>query len=293
MKQMRCKGNSWLAILAAACLLMVVLTGCKGGVQSSPTEQDRPTEQGTQTPQGETTEKVEAEKPNEQDKQEDQVPTTQAPTTNEEKPPITEYLEYSPRGDGTYGVKLGTAQYPNEISIPETYNGMAVTEILPEAFNNATNLKKIQIPDSIIQIGEKAFAGCTSLTEMRIPEGVTELPRSAFNGCTALSKITLPGSLSQIEDGLFEDFISLTEVILSDGITEIGRYAFMGCTNLTNVIVPDSVHSILMYAFTGCDDLELTYSGTVSQWKAIERGYLWGFDRTHTIHCTDGDTECY
>ena len=81
----------------------------------------------------------------------------------------TSGLAYYPLPDGTYGVAAGTTQYLDEIIIPSTYNGKKVTQILQNAFKDATNLVSITIPASVTSVGTDAFAGCTNLQEVIAP----------------------------------------------------------------------------------------------------------------------------
>ena len=106
-------------------------------------------------------------------------------------------LYFFPLPDGSFGVKAGTALYLESVAIPSQHNGRNVTEILPDAFNGAYNLKSIIIPNHVTKIGAIAFAGCSSLTEIIIPGTVTEIGFSAFLGCTALNDIKFKGTEEQ------------------------------------------------------------------------------------------------
>ena len=99
----------------------------------------------------------------------------------------TDGLAYYPLPDGTYGVMAGTTTYLTEIEIPAVYNGKPVTQILPEAFKNASNLVSISIPACITAIGSTAFYGCRNLTSINIPNSVTHIGVFAFADCTKLS----------------------------------------------------------------------------------------------------------
>ena len=109
----------------------------------------------------------------------------------------TQGLAYYPLPDGTYGVTAGTTQYLETVEIPATYKGKAVTQILKGAFQNATNLKNIVIPDSMTSIGDSAFYGCSSLTSVAIPNGVTSIGSSAFRGCSSLTDINFNGTKAE------------------------------------------------------------------------------------------------
>ena len=97
-----------------------------------------------------------------------------------------EALDFHPLPDGTYGVMAGNTLYMNKIVIPAEYNGKPVTQILPYAFQSATNLTDIVIPDSVTSIGSQAFYNCSSLTSVVIPDSVTSIGSGAFVVCHSL-----------------------------------------------------------------------------------------------------------
>ena len=120
------------------------------------------------------------------------------------------------------------------------YTGTATSISLPDVFGVAeytfsgrTDLKSIEIPNSVTSIGSRAFYGCTGLTSVVIPNSVTSISGSVFRGCTGLTSIEIPNS-----------------------VTSIGSYAFYGCPGLTSIEIPNSVTSIGESAFSGCSSLE-------------------------------------
>src|SRR5271157_4597088 len=55
------------------------------------------------------------------------------------------------------------------LTIPPTnINGLPVTSIGDQAFNNSTNLTNVTIPNSITNIGAGVFDGCASLTAITV-----------------------------------------------------------------------------------------------------------------------------
>lgn len=61
------------------------------------------------------------------------------------------------------------------------------------------NLTSIEIPDSVISIGNSAFAG-TSLVSITIPDSVISIGESAFMWCTDLKNITIENPKCEIAD---------------------------------------------------------------------------------------------
>ena len=64
-------------------------------------------------------------------------------------------------------------------------------EIGENTFKNCENLIRISFPRKLKKIGKKAFKGCTSLQNVYLP-AVKQLEESVFEGCTALCRINIP-----------------------------------------------------------------------------------------------------
>ncbi len=60
------------------------------------------------------------------------------------------------------------------------------------AFQNCTNLKSVQLPDVLREIGDEAFKNCTGLTDIRFPYMLDSIGSRAFADCTALKRVILP-----------------------------------------------------------------------------------------------------
>lgn len=156
--------------------------------------------------------------------------------------------------DGTYAISgyIGTSE---NVIIPESYMGKAVTAIDSKAFADCTDIKSISLPNSITSIGDNAFRDCASLTSLAIPSDVTEIGAYAFRGCSSLSEIEIPSKITAIGNGLFYNCTSLTSVKLPLGIASIKGDAFRGCSRLTGIDIPADVTEIGAYAFRDCVSL--------------------------------------
>jgi hypothetical protein len=221
-------------------------------------------------------------------------------TTISTSKPATVGLAYELLLDGTYGVMAGTAIYADEIVIPSTYNGAVVTQIMPNGFENATNLVSVTIPSTVTSIGRSAFAGCTSLIMVVVPDSVSEIGPSAFKNCTALESITLP-----LNDNVFAGFfgaktvdgkemvtaINLKHVVISGTCTEITGFAFAFCSYIESITIPGSVNRICLHALAHCESLtSIYYNGTMAEWHSIQKDDGWDLSTgKYTVHCSDGD----
>ncbi len=174
---------------------------------------------------------------------------------------------FAPRGNGTYCIKANPqAVLPSEVEIPSVYNGVAVTQIESNGFENQVTITSIHIPDSVNSIGVGAFRSCSNLTSITVPNSVTGIGIGAFENCSSLKSITLPfvgNSMDNATNGHFgyvfgadnysknSQYIpqSLESVVITGG-TSISRYAFHGQNlNIKSIELPDSITSIGSYAF--------------------------------------------
>ena len=166
-----------------------------------------------------------------------------------------------------------------------------VTSIGGAAFHGCSNLKYIEIPNSVTKLEWGAFEECISLENIEIPNGVMTIGASAFRGCSNLVNLLIPKSVTNIYTQAFEDcsslkkinvdedneiFSSVDEVLFNkdltnlikypekrnnkeynipNSVTNIEEYAFSRCSSLTSIEIPNSVTSIGDYAFSRCSSL--------------------------------------
>ncbi len=189
-------------------------------------------------------------------------------------------LYYNIINDGEVEVTSGDVSYPDSVVvIPSsvTHNDTiySVTAIGESAFymslfltsvdipnsvisigNSAflfTTLKSVTIGNSVTAIGDSAFAMCPYLTSVEIPNSVTYIGNKAFYLCVELASVNIPNSVTSIEDNTFS-YCNLTSVDIPNSVTSIGNNAFYSCP-LISVDIPNSVTSIGWEAFRNCTDL--------------------------------------
>ena len=141
------------------------------------------------------------------------------------------------------------------IATIETYYGPWNTEnnvISRCMFYNMPRLRSLSLPKGATKIGDYACGQDRNqklnLKHIDLPAGVIEIGRNAFEW-TAIETLTVPAGITRLEQYTFYNCRSLKKVVLPDGITFIGNSAFSECEELTDVNIPARVETISEYAF--------------------------------------------
>lgn len=156
-----------------------------------------------------------------------------------------------------------------EVEIPNT-----VTQIGKESFGRLSSLKSIEIPDSVVYIGNGAFAYCKALENVKLPAKLEKIPSEIFYFCEKLSKIELPKSITKIGNNAFGLCESLKEITIPESVETIGEEAFSSCKSLTKVNLPNNLKTISDGAFVYCENLnEITIPKSVENIGEEALGY--------------------
>ena len=139
---------------------------------------------------------------------------------------------------------VDSSLHAGPLVIKESYNGITIKEIFPNAFVNNI-ITSLTLPDSLTTIGLSAFKN-SKITSITFGNSLVSIGDAAFQG-SHLTTLTLPDSITSIGISVFQSN-QLTELIIPDSVTSIGRYAFAR-NHLTSVIIPDSVTTIGASAF--------------------------------------------
>lgn len=219
--------------------------------------------------------------------------TTEASGEESSEIIVSGEFSYSLTHDNTVCIEDCSSEEKNLV-IPDTIDGIAVTELGKLAFGNDIGkpYETITLPASIEYISsDNPFSVCDSLTEVivdssnenyiaedgvlftkdksklvcypqkktgssySIPEGVSVLGEASIYN-TQLSEITFPSTLTEIQYYALGNNSKLTSADLSKtAVSSIGLYAFTDCSSLSSVLLPDSLYEIAGAAFSRCKAL--------------------------------------
>lgn len=65
----------------------------------------------------------------------------------------------------------------------------SVETVCSSTFNNCFSLRKVVLPQGVIELAPYAFYGCSNLTSIELPQSTQIIERDVFYGCKKLNKI--------------------------------------------------------------------------------------------------------
>lgn len=201
---------------------------------------------------------------------------------------------YSVTDDGTVCIE-GCTSMETDLVIPESIDGMTVTELGETAFGNTPDriYETISIPATVTYISEEnPFMYCRELREItvdsanenyisengvlylkdksillcypptkeedsfEIPEGVKEIGTAGIYD-TKLSEIKFPSTLEYIGNFGVGGNTNLKSADMGNTVINLlDSGSFSECTSLSEVILPDTLVEINLIAFMNCESLE-------------------------------------
>lgn len=141
------------------------------------------------------------------------------------------------------------------VTVPETIEGVPVTVIASQAFEENSALKKLTLPDTITEIGRYAFWNCQNMVLDKFPSGLKTIGKDAFYRCNQLKDVVLPEGVTAIPDSAFYLCSGLTSIKALGKITSIDRKAFIYCRKLVSADFGGEVKTVGESAFRECNSL--------------------------------------
>ena len=169
----------------------------------------------------------------------------------------------------------------NKVNIPNS-----VLSIGEGAFSECESLQTITIPDSVTDVEGQAFIDCTSLSSVKLSAKIKSLKKQTFDGCTSLKSIEIPASVESI-DGAFDDNLATVTFASGSKLTTI-KSAFT-YTSIKSIKLPDSVTTIGDDSFGGCKELVSVELPT--SLKSIGKAAFRACPKLTTVVVPDGTTE--
>lgn len=103
------------------------------------------------------------------------------------------------------------------------------------------------ISDGIDRIGCRVFYDCSELSRIELPNTLIEIGNSAFSGCQKLKSITFPNGLKSIGEFAFERCYELDFYYLPSSVEEVHSFAFENGDRKIITVTGDDVNSIMTF----------------------------------------------
>lgn len=138
----------------------------------------------------------------------------------------------------------------NEVSIPESIDGVNIKSIANNAFVASDNTKPLQSinMENASYLTTFSFSDFTNLKHATLPRTLVEIPQKAFFNCP-LTTINLPGTVEKIGNYAFEGTSLSGSLYLPNSLKAIGMGAFASLKLTGTLTIPDSVTTISSEAF--------------------------------------------
>lgn len=138
----------------------------------------------------------------------------------------------------------------NEVSIPESIDGVNIKGIATNAFVASDNTKPLQSinMENASYLTTFSFSDFTNLKHATLPRTLVEIPQKAFFNCP-LTTINLPGTVEKIGNYAFKGTSLSGSLYLPNSLKTIGISAFEGLKLTGTLTIPDSVTTISSEAF--------------------------------------------
>lgn len=150
-------------------------------------------------------------------------------------------------------------------------------------FEGCESLNEMEMPKSIIDIGDSSFKNCLKLRNITLSSKTRYIKEHAFENCSELEKIEIPRSVVDIGKESFQNCKKLENVVLNKGIKFIGDSAFEYCEKLNSINIPSSVECIGESVFSGCRNLEKIEVDNNNLFYASKNGVLFNKFETKLI----------
>lgn len=186
----------------------------------------------------------------------------------------------------------------------------SVTSIPSYAFGNNGYLSTIKFPTSLSKINSNALESCINLTKIDLPDSLQQIGYRAFRA-TAITSLYIPDNVTFIDEGIIAHCQNVTSLIVSPNNTKyysgeynaiiekdthkfimgcntstipsdtkvIGKSAFNGIP-ITQIILPSGLEEIENSAFSQCKVTELIIPSSV---RKIGSSAFWNNNFTSLI----------
>ncbi len=157
----------------------------------------------------------------------------------------------------------------------------SITELGAEAFTSCKNLKTITLPSSLKKIGDRAFQSCEKLESVIMPDGLEVIQKDAFSRCNSLESVTIPYTVAYLGNNAFGTNAYLEEVHMKSIEPPYAKSnLFADCPYLDKIQVPDEAVDAYKASWS-------TYASIIVGGEADGKHRELSYVKTTTLDATD------
>ena len=138
------------------------------------------------------------------------------------------------------------------VYVPSSIDGIKVVS-LDGTFRDRNDIKKVVLPEGIVEIGDLTFRSCKELKEINFPKSLKKIGKQAFLFCESLaSEVTLQKGLTEIGEAAFAYCVNIPKAVIPSTVTSLGKEAFYNCQNLSQVTLREGLKILPEGIFANC-----------------------------------------
>lgn len=162
------------------------------------------------------------------------------------------------------GIKIKASEgvkFTDTLNLPATLDGKSVTAIADRGFMGQQELKSVELPETVVKIGNNAFSNCYSLSKANIKGIITDIGAYPFFASPFEKTLVKKGDFVLLNKDILYDYTGTSQNIqIPRGVRVISGNLFTHAEDVRGfeidyVSVPDSVEYICNGAFYNCNSI--------------------------------------
>lgn len=165
-----------------------------------------------------------------------------------------------------------------------------------KSVNDYAHIKKLCLPDTLVEIGKCAFYRCYDLEDIEWGDELTTIDENAFEWDESIEELDFPSKLMRINNNAFSNCRGVEDIVLPETLTSLGANAFTNCTKLSSLDINGDLgkvnssaayslyesYSIFINVGENAEDLKVTFGNKVTE--IPEYLFATGADKSENVH---------
>ena len=165
-------------------------------------------------------------------------------------------------------VEVGNNAFSDCANLNSINFNYGLKKIGEKAFYRTGNIKELKIPNTLETMGNMCFSE-SDVEKVILPDSLLDVGSGVFSKCLRLKEINIPGSINTIPQRMLEGCNSIKSIVVGNGITSIDSYAFYN-SGIVEITLPISIKEIGKDVFNSSSISTIIYQGTRKQAHEID-----------------------